>query len=69
MSAGRHAQYCIDQDPLAIAKVDAGTGGMRIMTVREACAALGPNRKQRNETPATCTRTRVFGPSVAASRQ
>jgi hypothetical protein len=52
-----------------IVKTDAGTCGMRIMTVREACEAVGPNRKQHNEAPATCTRTRVFGLSVAASRQ
>ena len=69
MSAGRHGQYCIGQAPLVIVKADASTCGMRITTVREACEAVGPNRKQRNKTPAACTRTRVFGLSVAASRQ
>jgi hypothetical protein len=69
VSAGRHAQYGIDPDPLVTVKADTGTCGMRIMTVREACEAVGPNRKQHNEAPATCTRTRVFGLSVAASRQ
>jgi len=71
VSAGRHAQYCIDPGRLAIAaaEANAGTCGMRIMTVREACEAVGPNRKQHNETPATCARTRVFGLAVAASRQ
>jgi len=69
VSAGRHAQYCIDPGRLAIVRADAGTCGMRIMPVREACKAVGPNRKQHNETPATCARTRVFGLAVAASRQ
>ena len=68
MSAGRHAQYCADQDPLVIIK-DAGICGTRIIAVRKALGAFGPNRKQHNKTRATCTSTRVFGLSVAASRQ
>ena len=68
MSAGRHAQYCADQEPLVIIE-DAGICGTRIIAVRKAVRACGPNRKQPNKTPATCTPTRVFGLSIAAYRQ
>jgi hypothetical protein len=38
---------------LVIVKADAGTHGMRILAGREACEAVGPNRKRRDMTPIT----------------
>jgi hypothetical protein len=54
---------------LVIVKDDAGTHGMRIMAVREAREAVGPNCKRRDTTPTACTRTRALGRSAAASGQ
>ncbi len=45
----KYVEYGVKQDPFVIAKADAGTYGMGIMTVKDASEIVGLNRKQRNK--------------------
>lgn len=46
---GKYQEYGIDQEPFVIAKADAGTYGMNIMTIRDASEIRDLNRKQRTK--------------------
>ena len=45
----KYAEYGVKEEPFVIAKADAGTYGMGIMTVKDASEVKGLNRKQRNK--------------------
>jgi glutamate--cysteine ligase len=45
----KYAEYGVKHDPFIIAKADAGTYGMGIMTVKDASEITGLNRRQRNK--------------------
>ncbi|HXU93533.1 MAG TPA: glutamate--cysteine ligase [Gallionella sp.] len=45
----KYAEYGVKHDPFVIAKADAGTYGMGIMTVKDASEITGLNRRQRNK--------------------
>jgi glutamate--cysteine ligase len=46
---GKYQEYGIEQEPFVIAKADAGTYGMNIMTIRDPAEIRDLNRKQRNK--------------------
>ncbi len=45
----KYQEYGIKEEPFVIAKADAGTYGMNIMTIRDPSEIQGLNRKQRNK--------------------
>ena len=45
----KYAEYGVKHEPFVIAKADAGTYGMGIMTVKDASEITGLNRRQRNK--------------------
>jgi glutamate--cysteine ligase len=45
----KYREYGIKEEPFVIAKADAGTYGMNIMTIRDPSEIKGLNRKQRNK--------------------
>jgi len=45
----KYQEYSIKEEPFVIAKADAGTYGMNIMTIRDPSEIQGLNRKQRNK--------------------
>jgi glutamate--cysteine ligase len=45
----KYQEYGIKEEPFVIAKADAGTYGMNIMTIRDPSEIKGLNRKQRNK--------------------
>lgn len=45
----KYAEYGVKEQPFVIAKADAGTYGMGIMSVKDASEVKGLNRKQRNK--------------------
>lgn len=46
---GKYQEYGIDEEPFVIAKADAGTYGMNIMTIRDPSEIRDLNRKQRTK--------------------